>query len=151
MRRWEWDCETYSLMAEEAEPYFPPTEQQHQHRILIYHANGLLGHRLVEYFRNDHIIELNPNLIIGTIDPTQKYANDLGLTLEIDVRLRPLRPRTARCSTLPSSRAISSPSLSRRTTLKNSSICSSVTLASRSPEVPLRLNPEKGDSHLLCF
>lgn len=74
-------------MAEDAEPYYPPTSQEHQYRILIYHANGLLGHRLVEYFRNDHVIELNPNVIMGTIDPTQMYANELGLSLEIDVPL----------------------------------------------------------------
>lgn len=67
------------------EDYIPPVSQPHQHRVLIYNASGQLGHRLVEYFRNDHEIEVNPNVIIGTVVPHEKYANDLGLTIAIDV------------------------------------------------------------------
>lgn len=67
------------------EEYIPPVSQPHQHKVLIYNASGQLGHRLVEYFRNDHEIEVNPNVIIGTVAPQEKYANDLGLTIAIDV------------------------------------------------------------------
>lgn len=67
------------------EEYTPPVSQPHQHTVLIYNASGQLGHRLVEYFRNDHEIEVNPNVIIGTVVPHEKYANDLGLTIAIDV------------------------------------------------------------------
>ena len=51
------------------EDYYPPSKQEHQHRILIYEANKQVGHRLLERFRNDHIIEVNPNYMQGTIDP----------------------------------------------------------------------------------
>jgi hypothetical protein len=82
-------------MADEEE-YIAPVSQPHQHKVLIYNANAQVGHRLVEYFRNDHEIEVNPNLIIGTIAPNEKYANDLGLTLAIDVPPpHPARPPAA--------------------------------------------------------
>ena len=55
-------------MTDSAE-YYPPTSQEYQSRVLIFNANGQVGHRLVEYFRNDHLIEVNPNIITGTIVP----------------------------------------------------------------------------------
>lgn len=62
-------------MAQNHENYYPPISQPYQHRILVYEANGLIGHRLIEQFRNDHIIEVNPNLILGTLRGDQKYSN----------------------------------------------------------------------------
>jgi hypothetical protein len=53
--------------------------------VLIYNASGQLGHRLIEYFRNDHEIEANPNIILGIIAPSERYSNELGLTITIDV------------------------------------------------------------------
>jgi hypothetical protein len=51
----------------------------------------------VEYFRNDHIIELNPNIIMGTIKIDEKYANPLGIDVEIDVLINLHRLKTMRC------------------------------------------------------
>ena len=72
-------------MQEEEIKYYPPVTQPYQHRILIYEANGLIGHRLVEYFRNDHVIEVNPNIIAGTVKADLPTQNDLELDLTIDV------------------------------------------------------------------
>jgi hypothetical protein len=74
--------------------YYPPTSQPYQHRILVFEANSLIGHRLIEYFRNDHLIEVNPNVILGTIDSTLKYSNELGLDIVIEVSSIPHRPIT---------------------------------------------------------
>jgi hypothetical protein len=86
-------------MALNNQAYYPPVAQPYQHRVLVYEANGLIGHRLVEQFRNDHLIEVNPNLIFGTITPHQKYANELGIDIVIDVAFEELSPATRICST----------------------------------------------------
>ena len=67
----------------EEEQYYPPTQQPYQHKILIYEANGLVGHRLLEYFRNDHLIETNPNIMMGTLSPHVKHSNPLDLDFTI--------------------------------------------------------------------
>ena len=59
--------------------------------MLIFNANGQIGHRLVEYFRNDHLIEVNPNIITGTIVPNEQYSNELGLDQQIEVLLMRVR------------------------------------------------------------
>lgn len=69
----------------EEELYYPPTQQPQQHKILIYEANGLIGHRLLEYFRNDHLIETNPNVMMGTLSPRTRHSNALDLDLVIQV------------------------------------------------------------------
>jgi hypothetical protein len=69
----------------EEEQYYPPTQQPQQHKILIYEANGLIGHRLLEYFRNDHLIETNPNVRMGTLSPRTRHSNALDLDLVIQV------------------------------------------------------------------
>ena len=71
------------MAEEEPYEYYPPTAQEYQYSILIYEANGQIGHRLVETFRNDHIIEVNPNIILGTIDGSQSWGNELGINHEI--------------------------------------------------------------------
>ena len=53
--------------------YFPPTTQQYQYKIFINECNGYIGSQLVELFRNDDEIEVNPNCIIATADPNTKY------------------------------------------------------------------------------
>jgi hypothetical protein len=40
----------------------------------------------VEAFRNDHAIEVNPNIITGTIDSSLKYANQTGINSIINVK-----------------------------------------------------------------
>ena len=46
-----------------------PSSQPYQYTIFISRCNGHLGSQLVEAFRNDNIIETNPNVIVGTINP----------------------------------------------------------------------------------
>ncbi len=109
-----------------AEDYIPPVSQPHQHKVLIYNASGQLGHRLVEYFRNDHEIEVNPNVILGTLAPQEHFTNDLGLTIAIDVPASLPSLNSAPSSTQLFSRAISSSSPSIPPTRRNSSTCSNV-------------------------
>lgn len=65
--------------------YFPPTTQQYQYKIFINECNGYIGSQLVELFRNDDEIEVNPNCIIATADPNTKYQGELGVDRVIDV------------------------------------------------------------------
>ena len=67
--------------------YYEPTTQDYQFKIFINNCNGYIGSQLVEAFRNDHEIEVNPNLIIGTIDPNVVYQGETEVSSTIDVRL----------------------------------------------------------------
>lgn len=44
-----------------------PSQQPYQYRIFVNNCNGLIGSQVVETLRNDHLIEVNPNIIVGTV------------------------------------------------------------------------------------
>lgn len=55
-------------------------------RIFISNINSMLGHALVELFRNDYLNDESYHLFIGTLDQTEKNAIPNGVTKIIDVK-----------------------------------------------------------------
>lgn len=45
----------------------------------------------MELFRNDDEIEVNPNIIISTVDPNSKYHGELGVNKAIEVQITTIR------------------------------------------------------------
>jgi hypothetical protein len=83
-----------------------PTSQPYQYRIFVNNCNDYIGSQVVETLRNDHLIEVNPNIIVGSLnqrDPSEAPA-DIQL---VEVTHLPFssatRPHTTRLSTQPTS------------------------------------------------
>jgi hypothetical protein len=62
-----------------------PSQQSHQYRIFINNCNDYIGNIVTETLRNDHIIEVNPNIIIGSINSRDQSQPPTDVQL-IDVR-----------------------------------------------------------------
>jgi hypothetical protein len=45
-----------------------PSQQPYQYRIFINNCNDYIGSNITETLRNDHLIEVNPNIIIGSLN-----------------------------------------------------------------------------------
>jgi hypothetical protein len=51
-----------------------PSTQPYQYKIFVNNCNDYIGSQIVETLRNDHLIEVNPNIIVGSVNPTDRSA-----------------------------------------------------------------------------